>query len=118
MKTDLKYMDWKKRLENIPYKKMIEGTNIETSFGREFVICSKKIKDGEEIIKNSYLQTIIPFLIGDKKVLIETEYYFLEGLEKGGVDMRLIFEDEPRYNFLMKIAKKVDLYNKLEENLK
>ncbi len=105
MIKDIKYLDSRKRLENVAFKNILQGTNIETSFGREFIINMQ----GSEEVGDLELETVIQSKIGNKKALIYTSYFHIErDKSSNGIFMQLSFEGEPKYNKWMERVEDVD----------
>jgi len=111
---DEKFYDSRERLKDVSFDEMLQGTNIETSFGKEFIIDM----DGSEVVPDLHLHTIIKTQIGNKNALIKNHYYGIDEHKNGRIFMDLAFEGDKKYESLMKRATYVNSYNKLEENIK
>jgi hypothetical protein len=109
---DNKYYQANKRLEKISLEDIEQGTNMETTFGKEFVID----RVGNATVGDLRIQTISKSKVGNRNALVHTDYYSMHDDKAGYILMELTFEGEPRYKEWLERAKYVDSFNKLKEN--
>ena len=101
---DKKYYDSRKRLEDVSFDNLLQATNIETSFGKEFIMDMQ----GSEAVGDLELKTVTQAEIGNRKALVYTLYFHVGKDKSSSISMALSFEGESNYNEWMERVEDVD----------